>query len=145
VSVLAPLSGGWLGLTQRLRAPLVVAGAVAAATALVAMRDPHLHGSWGFCPFLALTGRPCPLCGGLRAMNDLTRGDLRSALATNLLVVLAVPAVASAWVIWVRRRVAGHGREEPPLPSAPLTWAGLVLVIAFGVLRNTPWGSVLGP
>ena len=46
------------------------------AAVLLHLRDPHEQGSYGFCPFLALTGHPCPGLRGLRAVNDLTHGDV---------------------------------------------------------------------
>ena len=53
----------------------------AAAMAVLRFHDPHARGSYAYCPFLYLTGHPCPLCGGLRAMNDLTRGRIEDARA----------------------------------------------------------------
>ena len=43
-------------------------------------------------PILAITGRPCPGCGGLRAVNDLTNGDVAGALSSNLMAVALVVA-----------------------------------------------------
>ena len=55
------------------------------------------RGAWGFCPWLVLTGTYCPGCGGLRAVNDLTNGDVRAAFASNALFVALVPAIAVMW------------------------------------------------
>jgi Protein of unknown function (DUF2752) len=129
----------------RLRAPALAAVLLAGPAALLAVRDPHLPGSWGFCPVLVITGHPCPLCGGLRAVNDLARGDLLAALSSNAAVVLALPFVVAGWAVWVRRRLVGTGREEPPLPPARTSWVLLGALLAFGVLRNTVWGAVLAP
>src|SRR5680860_987871 len=76
---------------RRIKAPTLVAGAVVGASLLLHLRDPHESGSWGFCPWLLLTGTYCPGCGGLRAVNDLTRGDIPAAASSNLLFVGAVP------------------------------------------------------
>lgn len=101
------------------------------------LRDPHVEGSWGFCPLQVSTGLDCPGCGGLRAVHLLTRGDLVGAASSNLLLVLALPLVLAGWVVWVRR--ARQGR--PVLPEGPRTsWlvvAG-VLSTVFTVLRNVP-------
>ena len=62
--------GAGLAPTDRatlLRDPALVGAVGVAAAALLHFRDPHGTGSYGFCPFLALTGKPCPGCGGLRA------------------------------------------------------------------------------
>lgn len=45
------------------------------------------------CNFLAITGVPCPTCGGTRAMVALGRGDVFHALATNPLVAATVLAL----------------------------------------------------
>ena len=62
----------------RMRAPLVTIGGLAAATVALHFRDPHVQGSWGFCPSAAM-GFYCPGCGGLRAVNDLTNGEVGAA------------------------------------------------------------------
>ncbi|MPZ97381.1 MAG: DUF2752 domain-containing protein, partial [Propionibacteriales bacterium] len=53
---------------SRLALPLLSGAAVLAAVAVLHVRDPHASGSYGFCPWLALTGTYCPACGGLRAV-----------------------------------------------------------------------------
>lgn len=120
---------------RRLVTPLVTAGVAAAATVVLAVRDPHVPGSYGFCPLLALTGFACPACGGLRATHDLAQLDLASAWAANPLWVLLVPLVVAAWVVWVVR--AARGRPGPRVP-VEVGWALLAVVVAFGVARNLP-------
>ncbi len=130
---------------RRLREPLFVplAGAVG-ATALL-LRDPHTPGSWGRCPFLVLTGHPCPACGGLRAVDDLLHGNVVAALGSNAYVVATVLLALVTWGVWLVRRVRGlptgwrpwHGRV------ASLWLAGLAV---FGVLRLVvPALAVLQP
>jgi hypothetical protein len=70
---------------------------------LVAMRA-SLPG----CPFLAITGHPCPFCGGTRSFAFVWRGDLVDAVRYYPLVpalfvgaALAVPALAIG--LWSRR------------------------------------------
>lgn len=61
------------------------------------------------CGFRALTGLPCPLCGGTRSLLAWSRLDLVSALAANplLFVVCAgIIAAAARWVAGVR----GHSQ-----------------------------------
>ena len=72
-----------------MRAPLIAGAAGLAAFALLHFRDPHVEGAYGFCPFLVLTGQPCPGCGGLRAVNLLTRGEVAAAVSSNLFAVSA--------------------------------------------------------
>lgn len=127
---------------QRVRPGLALLATATAGVGLLAVRDPHRHGSYGFCPLLALTGLFCPFCGGLRAVNDLTHGRLVDAVSSNSLIVLGSPvaAVVLAWVLW------RQWRGTPP-PAAPrwLTWTLLAVVVAFGVARNLPWGAALAP
>lgn len=117
------------------RRPLVAAGVAMAATALVAVRDPHLPGSYGYCPLYVLTGVYCPACGALRATHDLVRLDVAAAWSQNPLWVLLVPVVVAGWLLVVVRRV--RGRPVPMLP-AWTAWGALAVIILFGVLRNVP-------
>ncbi|GAC1654144.1 MAG: hypothetical protein NVS9B1_04830 [Candidatus Dormibacteraceae bacterium] len=67
-----------------------------------------LHTTFPACPFLLLTGHPCPFCGGTRSFSAMWRGDLWSALRLYplgpLLFALALPvAVYGLWAM-----VTGH-------------------------------------
>ena len=131
---------------RRIKAPAIVAGAVLGASLLLHVRDPHQSGSWGFCPWLLMTGTSCPGCGGLRAVNDLTRGDIAVAASSNLLFVSAVPLLAFFWSRWVVDRWNGVRRRQVNSRRA-LWYSGAVLAvaIAFAVVRNTPPGAWLAP
>ena len=124
------------------RGPALTAGVVAAATLVVAVRDPHRAGSYGFCPLYAATGWSCPACGGLRATHDLAGGDLAAAWAMNPLWVTLVPVLIGLWVWWVVRVARGRGAPVLPAWSA---WLLLALMLGFGVLRNLPGMAVLSP
>jgi hypothetical protein len=131
---------------DRLRRPLLTAAVVAGLTIALHFRDPHDPGSWGVCPWLALTGQYCPGCGGLRAVNDLTDGDLAGAASSNLVFVLLVPVLVLGWLRWTGR--AWSGTEEPvrTRQHAGIWIAAFVVVtIVFGVLRNLSFGSWLAP
>ena len=100
-----------------LRRPLVGGAWVAAATLLVALRDPHAAGSYGFCPLHAATGLWCPACGGLRATYDLAHLHLSTAWSENALWVAAAPLVVVGWLVALVRRARG-------LPTRPVpVWA----------------------
>src|SRR5690348_11769718 len=128
---------------RRAQAPLLLAAAVLLACLALHLRDPHQPGSWGFCPWLVLTGLDCPGCGGLRAVNDLTNGDLVGAASSNLLVVCAIPVAGALCVRWVRN--AWRGIPSLTDPRRALGWCAalLVLSVAFAVVRNLPFGAWL--
>lgn len=89
-----------------------------------------------------VTGHPCPGCGGLRAVNDLTHFDLVGAASSNLLFVASIPLLAWAWVVWLRKSLRG---EPMSGPSTRAVVIALALVIGFWIVRNTPWGAWLAP
>ena len=103
------------------------------------------------CPFLALTGLYCPGCGSTRAMHQLLHGRVGTAFDLNPLVVVLLPfvLVAVARALWCTRPAStsrdGAGEMPAPQQARRLRWAGwalLVLVLAFGVVRNLPWKPV---
>lgn len=119
------------------RAYRVAALALLAVAADVAFDPMHRHVP--LCPFHALTGWQCPLCGGLRAVAELAHGRPAAALRDNLLVVAAVPVVAALWLCWART-----GRAGRRWPRAA-TVAIIALAVAFTVLRNLPSFALLRP
>jgi hypothetical protein len=134
---------------ERLQGPLLTGGLVGGLTIALHLRDPHSSGSWGYCPFYALTGLYCPGCGGLRAVNDLTNGDLVGAASSNLVLVALIPVVVVLWMRWTgrawRSTPAGAGRERIGVRVGVWVIALAVLLVAFTVLRNVPVGGWLAP
>ena len=130
---------------QRVTAPTLLAAGLLALSVLLHLRDPHRSGSWGYCPWLLLTGTFCPGCGGLRAVNELTHGDLRAAASSNLLFVSSVPLLAAWWV----RSMTNRWRGAPGTPEARrhvvLALLFLAVAVGFAVLRNTATGAWLAP
>ena len=127
----------------RLRGPLLAAAGLVAATAVVAAVDPHQPGHYPLCPFRAVTGLDCPLCGSLRATHDLAHGQLALAASENLLLVLAAPLLALGWVGWVRRSWRGGGRAPAPTASTRTQLLVVAVLVVFMVARNTSWGHWL--
>ena len=105
------------------RMPFASPGLVLASAALLLTFDPAT--TWWFpsCPFHALTGWLCPLCGSLRALHALLLGAPAAALAFNPLTIAGL----AAWLL-ARERVT----------SFCFSARGVALVVAFGVLRNVP-------
>ena len=126
-------------------APLVTIGSLSLATLALHVRDPHQDGSWGLCPFHALTGLYCPGCGGLRAVNDLTDGHVGAAFSSNVVVVALIPVVTVVLAVWAVDRWRGGSRHLPWQRLQPLLVALLTALVAFTVVRNSGAGAWLVP
>jgi hypothetical protein len=137
------LSG--VGLNGRLSRPIAAAAAGALSVAALVVRDPHVSGSWGVCPFLALTGFYCPMCGGLRAVNDLAHGRFAAAISSNVLVVAMIAYAAVLWGVWTVSRIRRTHFSYQRWLSPALMTALVVVAVVFAVLRNLPVGSWLAP
>jgi len=124
---------------QGRRSPYVAAAlAGAALLADVAFDPAHRHVP--LCPFHAITGGWCPLCGGLRAADALAHLQGRTALQDNVLFIAALPLLALWWVQWVRR----SGRPGRPLPRSAVV-AIVLAGVAFTIVRNLPFAHALRP
>ena len=127
-----------------LRSPVLVAAFGLAGAGLLHFRDPHVQGSYGFCPFNALTGLYCPGCGATRAANDLTNLDFGAAISSNVLAVGLAATLIVAYVRWIPKRWRGEDARMIVLP-ANIGVVVLVVMAVFAVARNTPWGASLAP
>ncbi len=124
---------------RRLVAPVVtLAGAVAGLT-YVGIVDPNEPGHYPLCPLRVLFGIDCPGCGLMRGTHDLVTGNIAGALDNNLLLVVLVPIVIVIFVRWFINSWRGTRpavtRDQFRRRTMFLI-IGLVLVIAFGVVRN---------
>jgi hypothetical protein len=130
--------------SERLRTPLLTVATLAAATAALHVRDPHVTHSWGVCPLYAMTGIYCPGCGGLRGVNDLSNGHVGQAASSNLLLVLALPFAAVFFARWVYGAWTGREVRAIPAMPRPVIVAFIALALVFTIVRNLP-GSWLAP
>ncbi|WP_211752855.1 DUF2752 domain-containing protein [Nocardioides lianchengensis] len=129
---------------QRMVAPVLTLGGLAAATLALHLRDPHSSGSWGQCPTAAL-GFACPGCGGLRAVNDLTNLDVAAAASSNLAFVVALPFIVAALALWTVRRWRGTTVQIDWQRRQHIVFVLLAGLAAFTVLRNLAVGHWLAP
>ena len=106
-----------------------------------------LHAAAGVgapCPFRAITGWQCPLCGGTRMGAALLEGHVSEAFRFNPLALIAVGVVAGLTAGWTLQAL-GAPRVRPA--EAVITrlrrvpqhawWAiGIVTAVVYTVLRN---------
>jgi hypothetical protein len=130
---------------NRVKGPTLLAAAVLGASVLLHVRDPHRGGSWGYCPWLFLTGTYCPGCGGLRAVNDLTDGDVVAAASSNLLFVSSIPVLVLWWGRTILDRWRGVVRQADSRRHVMLAGSFAAVAVVFWVARNTGAGSWLAP
>jgi len=114
----------------------VVAATLAGSAGILVLRDPNLSGSYGFCPFQALTGLDCPFCGGLRGTHALLTGDVATALDYNLLLPLLLAAAVGGLLLWWRGSLLGRTRAQ--LINRWVIAAAVGVLVVFWVLRMLP-------
>jgi hypothetical protein len=91
------------------------------------------------CLFYKTTGLLCPGCGTLRAIHHLLHGHIQAAFRFNALLVSSLPILAAGFVQAARYRAANKPALVWIRPS--WLWVALVILIAFGILRNFPGAS----
>ena len=96
------------------------------------------------CPFLAITGWQCPLCGGTRMGSALLHGDVGSAFLANPVVLVGVVTLVVLSLLWTVELLNGPA-VRPPRPLSrrlrqvpPWVWPVLGAAVALGytLLRN---------
>ncbi|MBI4900487.1 MAG: DUF2752 domain-containing protein [Actinobacteria bacterium] len=105
----------------------------------------HLLTGFGIpCPFRAVTGWLCPLCGGTHMAESLIRGDLVSAWADNplaLVLAVLVGVRAVGWMVEVVRDPAAVSRRWLPMAWRRYGFsAGLLVCVAYVLARNVGVG-----
>lgn len=129
---------------RRLLGPLGYAAGIGGLALALHLHDPHRSGAWGACPSLWIFGVVCPLCGGLRAVHDLTHGDIVAAFWSNAFFVSALPLFALWWLVTLRDRWIGRPRAwNWPLGARGMMPTIIVAAALFTLIRNTPWGARL--
>jgi hypothetical protein len=107
---------------------------LAAGTVAIAAIDPSDTGV-PVCLSRSVFGIDCPLCGGLRCVDALARGDLLGAADHNVVRAGVLPRAPHAVGRW--RFGARTGRRRPRLRIPVAAWIGLGgLLLAFTIARN---------
>ncbi len=118
----------------------MIGGAALCGSAAIALMNPTDTGL-PVCWSAGVFGVDCPLCGGLRCVNSLVRGDVVAAADHNVLLAVALPIVAIVWALWMWAAVRGREWNWPRVPVWAWTALG-VCVAAFTAVRNLDLGPV---
>jgi Protein of unknown function (DUF2752) len=96
------------------------------------------------CPFRAITGWDCPLCGGTRMGEALLHGDLSAAFGFNPVALIGLIVVGMLGLLWAVEAGGGPAVRLPRALSVRLQrvrashWliAALVAAVAYTLARN---------
>jgi hypothetical protein len=96
------------------------------------------------CPFRAVTGWQCPLCGGTRLGSSLLHGHVGQAFLYNPAVFIGLIVISILGVLWVVEALGGP-KVRPPRRIAdrlvrvrPTVWIVIIVAAAavYTVARN---------
>ena len=121
---------------QRLAAAAGVA-VMAAGSGAVAYFDPSTANFLPVCPLYSITGYACPGCGLTRGFHALFHGDVLTALDFNALIPVWMVIFGYVFVSFALFAVRGRGLPMWPIRPKFL-WMFMIVLLAFGVLRNIP-------
>lgn len=96
------------------------------------------------CPFHFFTGLYCPGCGVTRMCIHLAELDIYAAFRSNCAVFVCLPFLAVFFAV----RAYGYiktGKYIYNKPMKIMLYALIVILVAFGFLRNIPTFSFLLP
>lgn len=111
--------------------PGLAAGGAAIGIALIDPTDTGVS----ICASQRLLGLDCPLCGGLRCVNALLRGDFLAAADHNVIAAVGLPMIAVAWLAWFLQPLTNRRVTTRPAPNW-LVGVVAVAMLAFTVARN---------
>jgi hypothetical protein len=85
------------------------------------------------CPFRAMTGLPCPLCGATRAFTHVARGDSAFLSYNAFWVLVAVALIVAGVVVLTKRRPFMDELTRTPARAA----------LTIGLLGGAGWAYAL--
>jgi hypothetical protein len=96
------------------------------------------------CPFRALTGWNCPLCGGTRMGDALLHGDVLAAFGYNPLAMIGLLIVGVLGVLWTVEAAGGPAFRLPSRLAErlrrvrPAQWLvlGVIVAVIYTIVRN---------
>jgi Protein of unknown function (DUF2752) len=96
------------------------------------------------CPFRAVTGWDCPLCGGTRMGAALLDGDVLAAFGHNPLALIGLLILGLLGVLWAVEAVGGPAVRLPRRWAErlrrvrPAQWlvVGLLIAVSYTIARN---------
>jgi hypothetical protein len=96
------------------------------------------------CPFRAVTGWDCPLCGGTRMGSALLHGDVAAAFAFNPVALVGIALLGVVGALWAVEALGGPAVRPPAglrrrlLRTTPTQRLVVVLIgaVVYTVLRN---------
>lgn len=94
-----------------------------------------LHATLPACPFLALTGQPCPLCGGTRAFASMWEGDVGRAVRFHPLGPALFAGTFAAAAAALVLLLSGRALRVRPDAQKRLQIAGFAIFGAAWALR----------
>ena len=103
------------------------------AGGIIYITNPEVY--FGPSLFKRLTGLQCLFCGGTRAVESLLAGNIIEALYYNFLVVLMLPIVLGACLLFSYYFFRGKSLAEINIPAHYL-WFLLIISVLFTIIRN---------
>lgn len=90
------------------------------------------------CPWRALTGTQCPLCGATTMGTHLLVGDIAGAWASNPFVLVLLGLGLLAVIAWTVEVAGGPALRPPRALRSPVLWWGILgfTALVFMILRN---------
>ena len=87
------------------------------------------------CLFHLATGLNCPGCGVSRMLLSLLRLDFAAAFHYNAVLFCLLPVLLGLFGLWIYQYVRWGGDRSGRVSRA-LTWALVVILLLWGVVRN---------